>query len=389
AGNQFDFNIPKFAYGATGYTGEKWGINFHVAKEGMSIGDTKLGSIVYNKTFETDFYAQLNIFSERLKYTMNVVQVDNTKYFYTHQINMRPFKSFRLSVLEGSLLNSAFELRYLNPFMFMHSFGSWTQYDMTEDERTYYQESHFCAYMAITGEWMPFPNFRLYASYAQNEILDLGGSRDDEALSYPDSIGIQLGFEYNFILPNDAYLKANLEAVYTSPFFYIKQSPDWSLVRARTDMHTGASIVSWLGSPFGPDCFAIQLYTKYDPVDRWDVSFGYLFKLHGDNTYSNLFNEEENYNTNLGIWTYYPFAKYKLAQSDEDRIAARDESRNMWMSGIVENTHQVALKANYSIFDNLKIFGQVVYTFVMNLNNEEGLFAHGIELSLGCQYSIF
>ncbi|MCR5188537.1 MAG: hypothetical protein K6C97_06340, partial [Treponema sp.] len=46
AGNQFDFNIPKFAYGATGYTGEKWGINFHVAKEGMSIGDTKLGSIV-------------------------------------------------------------------------------------------------------------------------------------------------------------------------------------------------------------------------------------------------------------------------------------------------------------------------------------------------------
>lgn len=388
AGNQFDFNIPKFAYGASGYTGEKWGTNIILAKEGMSIGDSKLGSIVYNKTFETDFYAQLNAFTDRLKYTMNIVQVDNTKYFYTHQINTRIFKNFRFSVVEGSLLNSAFELRYLNPFMFMHSFSSWTQYPMTEAELIYYQESRFCAYMAIMGEWMPFSNFRIYGMYAQNEILDLGGAINDASLSYPDSIGGQLGFEYNFLLQNASYLKVNLEAVYTSPFLYIKQSPNWSLYRARLDVQTNSYVYSWLGSPFGPDCFAIQLYTKYDPVDKWDLSFGYLFKLHGGNSYSSLFDTEKNYNTNLGIWTYYPFTKYMLAQTDGDRIAARNESRNMWMSGIAEHSHSIAIKANYSIFENLNIYSQVVYTFVMNLDHNSGLFAHGIELSLGCKYSI-
>ena len=63
AGNQFEFNFPKFAYGAVGHSFDKWGINFFAAKEGLQIYNTQLGSIIYNRTFETDFYCSLNIYS--------------------------------------------------------------------------------------------------------------------------------------------------------------------------------------------------------------------------------------------------------------------------------------------------------------------------------------
>ena len=96
--NHIDFNLPCFSYGSTGAFFDNWGISFHMGKQGMQLGNTKLGSIVYNNTFETDFYSELSIFSERLKYSLNVSQIDNETFLYLHQLDTRPAKNFRLSV---------------------------------------------------------------------------------------------------------------------------------------------------------------------------------------------------------------------------------------------------------------------------------------------------
>ncbi len=392
ASNHFDFSFPTFSYGSTGVFFDNWGISFHMGKQGMQLGNTKLGSIVYNNTFETDFYSELSIFSERLKYSLNVSQIDNETFLYLHQLDTRPAKNFRFSMIEGSLLNDAFQLRYLNPFMIMHQYASWEDDypKMTENQEKYYGEGYFCAYLAFTAEFIPFKNFRIYGLYAQNEILDLGGSRSDASLSVPDSLGGQLGFEYNFSLQNEGYLTANLECLYTSPYLYVKQSPDWSLFRSRTSPNMNGCVNTWIGSPFGPDCFAVQLYTKYDPISNWDISFGYLFKIHGENNAISLFSNS--YDSQKGIYTYYPSVEYEIAQENENSqgmSAAKNKGRYMWMTGNAEYTHQLAIKANFSPINKLKFTGQFIYDFIFNHKNQPENFQHGFEFSFAAEYSLF
>lgn len=400
SGDDFEFLFPKFAYGSVGKTFDTWGFNFHAGKEGVTLGKTEIGSIIYNKTFETDFYSELNFYTKRYKYTMFVNQVDQETFLYLHQLNFRPFKNLRFSALEGSLLNSPFELRYLNPLMIMHSFGSWTQHDyqMTENEIKYYDEGHFCAYLGLSFDYVPLRNFRVYGLFAQTEILDLGGSRNPEALSTPDGLGGQLGLEYTFGMQNGGFLKANLEASYTSPYLYVKQSPEWSLYRTREEMQTSGDVISWIGSPFGPDCFATQLKLNYEPNNKWNVTFGYLFKVHGENTAERMFNPETQ-RINIGteenpewIWIHYPYAKYKRASENNDQKGIDDsvnQARYMWMSGIPEYTHSLSLAAEYKITEHINVAGNLAYTFILNSDNISENLKKGLEIALSFQYKLF
>ena len=142
-----EFHFPRFAYGSVAGSFSGWGANIHIGKQGFQTGDTKIGSVIYNKTFETDAYVNLNLFSEYFKYSMDVVQISNEKWFYLHQFTVRPHKTFKISVLEGSMLNAPFEIRYMNPLMVMHQFASWTEYD-SDGLNGVYGENHFCAYLA-------------------------------------------------------------------------------------------------------------------------------------------------------------------------------------------------------------------------------------------------
>ena len=383
SGDHFEFLFPRFAYGATGHAFDKWGLNFYIGKEGLQIYNTQLGSIIYNRTFETDAYCSLNFYTEYLKYSLHVAQVDNTKFLYLHQVNLRPFKWLKIGVLEGSLLNAPFEIRYLNPFMLMHQFGSWEQYEhlLTEDEDNYYGEGRFSAYFGLMFEVIPLQNFKIYGMYVQNEILDLGGSRDDKALSVPDSIGFQLGLQYNIHLNDKGLIKTYLEGVYTSPYLYVKQSPEWSLYRIRSNMQTSGDTSSWIGSPFGPDCFAVTLNADYDSQKKWTAGIGYTFSIHGENTAESLFSQ---YDKSKGIYTYYPYTQYKLSETDEDRLKARDKGRYMWMTGINQFKNQIKINGSYSFLENLTLYGQGVYTIQIKDSDVK----HGIELGFGLEYQI-
>lgn len=386
-GDQFEFLLPRFAYGAAGHAFDKWGVNFYFAKEGLQIYNTQLGSIVYNRTFETDAYCSLNLYTEYLKYSLHVAEVDNTRFLYLHQLNLRPFKWLKLNVLEGSLLNAPFEIRYLNPFMLMHQFGSWEQYDhlLTENESNYYGEGRFSAYFALMFEVMPFKNFKIYGMYAQNEILDLGGSRSEQALSVPDSLGAQIGLQYNFLLNNKGIIKTYLEGVYTSPYFYIKQSPEWSLYRDRANMQCDGHTITWIGSPFGPDSFAVLLKADYDSQEKWTAGCSYTFLIHGENTAAALFSQKKTLEDGEEIYSYYPYTQYKLAGEDaEKRREAKDKGRYMWMTGNLTYKNQLKLYGSYSFLDNLTAYGQGAYTIQIKENDV----IHGIELGCGVEYRI-
>ena len=100
----------------------------------MRVGKTQTGSVIYNSTFETDAYVQLNFYSPHIRYGMYVAEISKDKFMYIHRIEARPFKWIRLGVLEGTLVARPFEFRFLNPLMIMHSFGAWREYISPEEE---------------------------------------------------------------------------------------------------------------------------------------------------------------------------------------------------------------------------------------------------------------
>ena len=385
-----EFLFPRFAYGSIAGTFNGWGANIHIGKQGFQIGDTKTGSVLYNRTFETDSYVNLNVFTKHFKYSMDVAQISNEKLFYLHQFTVRPHKTFKVSVLEGSMLNAPFEIRYLNPLMVMHQYASWTEYDK-DGLNDIYGENHFCAYLAGLFDWQPVENLRIYGVYAQNE-LQLPTEKDEMGVLTPDSLGGQLGVELK--LPFEGgYWKGYAEGLYTSPFLYVKQNPESSLYRERGDNLASDTIYSWVGSPFGPDTFGVKTGIGYELPRKWSAEFGYFFLAKGENGFG-LFNQKESGGKYKDIYNYYPWVKYKIADKtddpDADKIYGKERSkaRNMWLSGTPMYVNQLSLEGEYFINQKFSAAMRTIYTFIFNAGHKEGAFAHGVEIDISLAYTI-
>lgn len=391
--DQIEFLWPRFAYGSLAYISDnEWGINFSINREGKTIGKTKTGSVIMNSTFENDAYIELGIFTNNAKYFMDIMQIQHDKFLYLHEIDILFGKKFKLTAMESALINGPYEIRFLVPTMVYHSYSFWKQYSEPNSlEDIYYNESNCCSYLGVAFEYTPIRNLKLYGLYAMNEI-QLPNEHEGKWLSYPSSIGIQAGAEYKLPSKYNGNWIFDIEGVYTTPFMYIKQAPEWSLYRKRQDMITWDYINSWIGTPLGPDCFAINTSIEFSKFKKWSAGINYLFKIHGENDFD-IFNNKTEIN-GKNIYTYYPYTKYVMAdekhENDSEKMkAAIDEGRNLWMSGTNEFTNQITLYGSFTCTRKLELQGQFAYSFIFNNLNKLNNFAHGIELSVAATYKLY
>jgi len=384
--SDMEFLWPRNAYGSVGAYFNNWGVNVNIARAGMRVGKTQTGSVIYNSTFETDAYVQLNLYSPYIRYGMYVSEISKDKFMYIHRIEAVPLKWIRLGVLEGTLVARPFEFRFLNPLMIMHSFGAWREY-ISPKEEPYYGEAYVCAYMGIDFDIVPCKNVRIYGLYAQNEIQSSLELNNDTGRAMPDSFGAQLGVELTFPESGCGYWIATTEAVYTTPFCYIKQGAEWSLYRSRLDMqsNTEIPICSWIGTPFGPDCIGAQARVGYVQPGKWSADFEYLFVAHGTNSFG-LFGNEIDVGGGKKYYSYYPSVSFKLGEITAAKAA--EIARKKSLTGIVQYTNCVTLKGNYTLNEHFQFGGRTSYMFIFNNKNVSGSFAHGVELSFSCTYTM-
>lgn len=391
--DEFEFSWPINANASVGYVFKNGlSVNFHVARTGLQYGHTKTGSIIYNDTFATDFYAQLRLSGRKLKYEMMVAEVDHTKFLYTHQIDFTVWKWLKLGVLEGTLLNKPFELRYFNPLMIMHSFGSWVDYS-NEAEEKYYGESHICAYMGIKFDIVPCKNLRIYGLFAQTEIQPPTELGSPENNAIPDGVGLQLGLEYQHGDRFGGMYKFVLEGIYTHPYLYIKHSPDWTMWSASKGMtkNAGVPVCTWIGTPFGPDSLGGQFTAEYKAKDKWSADFSYLFLAHGQNSFG-MFLKDENKISGTGtdkdgFYTYYPAARYRLGEMTAEEAAA--EARSWALKGTIQYTNRVTLHGTYKLNEHFSFEGKFIYNFIFNNNSIPDNFQQGIETGVAVTYNLF
>lgn len=396
--SQYDFYTPKTANASFGHVFDSgWGFNVHVARSGLQIGNTSTGSIIYNSTFDTNVYFHTEIFSRRFKYEMNVAEINHSdnqqKFLYLHSMEVIPWKWLKIGFLEGTLINGGFSLRYMNPLMILHSFGTWTEMNSDWEEKIY-GEAHTCAYMGLSLEILPCRNTRIYCLYAQDEMQPPNELKSDTGRSLPDGWGYQAGVEVKIPEEHGGWYGAGIEAIYTTPYLYIKQAKDWSLYSHRYNMQSNGStpMCSWIGTPFGPDAIGFQMKFGYTMPKKWSAEGNYLFLAHGTNSFG-IFSEYSTYEDSAGNFyvynSYYPAVKLKAGAGKVSAEEAANLARDFKLTGTVQFTNQIAAKGSYTFNEHMSVNGQLMYEFIFNNHNEADNFQQGIEFALSVNCKLF
>ena len=391
--SQYDFYTPKVANASfTHIFNSGWGINLHVARSGLQIGNTATGSIIYNSTFDTNVYFHTEIFSRQFKYEMNVIEINHTdneeKFMYLHSMEVIPWKWLKIGFLEGTLINGGFSLRYMNPLMILHSFGTWTEMNSEWEEKVY-GEAHTCAYMGLSLEILPFRNTRIYCLYSQDEMQPPNELKSDSGRAYPDGWGYQGGVEIKIPEEHGGWYSTGFEAIYTTPFLYIKQAKEWSLYSYRYNMQSNGStpLCSWIGTPFGPDAIGFQAKFGYTMPKQWSAEANYLFLAHGTNSFGIFSNYKYDSTENRYYNNYYPTVLLKTEEKTASEAASI--ARDFRLTGTVQFTNQIAAKGSYTFNEHMSVNGQLMYEFIFNNHNEADNFQQGIELALSVNCKLF
>ena len=124
---------------------------------------------------------------------------------------------------------------------------------------------------------------------------------------------------------------------------------------------------------------------------KWSADFEYLFVAHGTNSFGLFGNQIEI--DGKKYYSYYPSVLYKIYKKTggTQGLSASDAAslaRTHRLTGIVQYTNCITLKGNYILNNHFQFGAQTSYTFVFNNKNVSGSFAHGVELSLSCTYTM-
>ena len=389
--NQEDWLFtPARAFGSIGKNFGNWGINAQMGINGLEIGRSKTGSVIFNSSFQTDSFFQLNLYSPKIRYNLDVAQIDIQRNMYIHYFELIPVPNFKFGILEGTMVKGPLEIKYLNPLVTMHHYLGWRLYKLLgdPDKAKYYGETDFCAYLGVSMDYQPCQYLRLYLLYSQSELMDFQESLStwDYYKSYPDSFSVQLGADLS-IPYNNGYYIGNFEGIYSTPFAYFKQTKDASLVRIREwnnfpSYGLGVN-TSWIGSPFGPDALGFNLSFGYEETLKWKAELSYLFMAHGTNTVK-LFEKTVNIDGE-DYEAYYPSSMWLQGTPAEITTAMRTHK----LTGIIQYTNRIGLSGEYFITDKMSAGAEIIYTFIFNHRAVTGAFDQGFEFTLNYKWDLF
>lgn len=358
--DDIDINFPKRAYISTGLKSKNGSFfSFQLGRDNLSVGRTLENSIIMSDECNPFGYARMAFFSPQIKYSLTVSEYEVDKYLYFHTLAFRPVKRFSISLHEGIMVNSAFELRYLNPGMIYHGFAAWRDYGTSD--------SNIGSFFCLSADVNPWKYFRLYGIFAMNQFqTEYEVENFSSAAIIPNSISCQVGVE-SFVPMKSGFWQISAECTYTSPWMYILKRSGWSFYQLWSESigpDTDDPIYSWIGSPYGPDCISGIFKTGYKSSGNWDLFFVYKIIALGDNG-KNFFNS--------------------LSDDDDDYYPdTKEEATIQSPSGNATYTNIFSIEGTYYFKTGVELKGSFAYKNVKN--NEE--VNHCVEISTSCKINL-
>ncbi len=359
----FDPNLTHMTYLSSGYRWDNGvGINLNFGMGRHNYGRASLGSVIQSDWLSDLPYGTFRLYSPIFTYAFNVQQLNQKETMYNHEIDFRLWRRFTFGFLEGGAAYDVFDMKFLNPFGIFHAYELNNHYD-------------WISYMGVKFNYVPCKNLRLYALISKTEH-QMFTEQTSGAGALPEGRGLQGGVDLQFPLAG-GFLKFNLEGYYASPYLWIKQSPNWSLVSAKGD--DGGPDYEWIGSPVGPDSIAGKLSVGYEKPGKWSLDLNYIFAARGEFSNFNIFT---NFGWINGSTTDKDLARHWIYVDNEKYKYGREFSSP---HGTAEYDNVIYLKASWSPLKWLTVVCQPAYIFVFNHNNKSGNFQQGFEMALSCR----
>lgn len=398
AADDLDINFPDTGYFSAGYKiTDKTGISFQLGKGARNIGRSLTGSMIWSEYLTGVSYGQLNMYSPSLKYTGIVSQFNVDRYMYIHQLDARFFKKFSFTVLEGIFVNAPMELRFLNPWTIFHGMAPWRDYDNMD----YDSESHTCAYLGLKFQFVPVDNLKFYGTFAMTQYQTPYENNNYSDNVTPNGMGGQLGGRY-YIPYKKGRFSFSLEGSYAQPYLYIKESPNWSLVRTYVE-NMGEKkypFYEWIGSPFGPDTVSGELSAGYEVPEKWSVNLVYLFmargEMSGTNVFTSMTGSDGRYSWG-GLYTGNDYPDgwcYPTHDEDKSRYSSVFPDKDgkalqslVTPTGTPEYVNRISLKGIYRLSKSIEFAFQPSFVVILNNNHESGETAHGLEIAGACSFN--
>ncbi len=279
-------------------------------------------------------------------------------------VPMDPFK-MSLSFITLIDTNTAFDFRYLNPFMVMHNYYNY-------HEETTLEANNM---ISVDASWSFLKKWSLYAQVTMDQFQIPGEAEGYLGFGYtePNAFGGLLNVSYTDILAG-GLLNVYAETVYNMPGMYLNSkfydkdgnitqykyvnhkdgdinrrcwSQDFLLGYSRTESNDPD--LAYSGYKYGPDCFVFSVGGTYEKPLEYSITSALMYMMHG----------EKGRGGNVSNYTF-------------DGIDGIDDVNRIALTGIVEHTFCVSLEGSYSILRWLSVSGGAAYSYRWNFRNEAG-----------------
>lgn len=387
AADQIDIEFPDTGYFSTGkMLTEKTGFGFQLGSGSRSVGKTLTGSMIWSDYLTGVAYAQMEFYNPVFKYTGSISQFNVDKYLYAHQIDVRLFKKFQVTFLEGLLVYAPMELRFMNPWTIFHGFAAWRDYDSSADDT----ESNTCDYFGVKFQFAPVKNLRFYGLFSMTQFQTPFETSNFEDDSTPNGLGIQGGTDF-FIPAAGGRFRFSVEGSWADPYLYIKESPNWSMVRTYSENIGDYSVFyEWLGSPFGPDTISAELKMGYEVPSKWAVDLIYLYMARGEYSGSSVFNpsvwggsKRPDNGDELGDRSRsgYSWPFPDTYEGDKNQGYRKSLQSLASPSGTPEYVNRLSLRGTIKPTEYLTFVLQPSFVMILNRHNQQGENVHGFEVA--------
>ena len=289
------------------------------------------------------------------------------------------FDKVKVSLSFVTLLDTdtAFDFRYLNPFMVMHNYFNYHEETILEANNI----------VSLDFSLAIAKGLRLYLQFAMDQMQvgqEAAGYEQTYGYTDPNAYAALINISWSMDI-KEGILTLFGETVYISPAMYLNQkyygdngtitqykptgtiepekycwSQDFLLGYSRTQSYQNSSDVAFSGYIYGPDAIVFALGGEYYIPEKLKISSSLFYMMHGEKGRGSDIN---NYNFS-GLDTL--------------------ETINvMSPTGVVEHTLVAKVEGDYIINDYVSIYGGAAFSSFWNYRNVEGKDFTNLQTALG------
>ena len=348
--------------------------NFTIGRGALNIGRSLAGSMLLADTVDRMDYITATFFYKKVRLSLNVVELEPTRFVFSHEAAFRPIEWLAIRLYEGIVLNAPFDPKYLNPMMIFHNFFGWREKTFNANASEESGKSSIGCQFGLGVDIVPVRGLRLYGQYGQNQFqTSFELKRYPAARNIPNSLGGLAGIEY--IHPfSFGHLSVTGEFLYANPWMYIMENKYISLYHRRRDTvagkgKTNSYIEQWVANPYGPDTIGAFLQLVLTEPQKYRAKFGYRFLVKGENE-DNFFDPSKEKPGKPGI--YYPDAN-----NYEPIAQAKTPSANP------SYFHTISLEGTYRVIKPLELNAGLNWTIVAGKKS-----GHAVDIYSSVKYTI-